>query len=95
VLSVDWRVPLSALRKLAGPRVALQGNLDPAILFGPAEAIRKATLGILDELGGAGHILNLGHGILHDTPVENAQLFIQTGQQAALQHARPAAPARP
>jgi uroporphyrinogen decarboxylase len=95
VLSVDWRVPLSALRKLAGPRVALQGNLDPAILFGPTETIREATLGIVDELGGAGHILNLGHGILQHTPVENAQLFIHTGQQAALQRARPAAPARP
>jgi uroporphyrinogen decarboxylase len=95
VLSVDWRIPLGTLRKLAGPRVALQGNLDPAILFGPAETIRQATLGILDELGGEGHILNLGHGILQHTPVENAQLFIRTGQQAALQHARPATPARP
>jgi uroporphyrinogen decarboxylase len=94
VLSVDWRVPLGTLRKLAGPRIALQGNLDPAILLGPTEKIREATLGIVAELGSEGHILNLGHGILQHTPVENAQLFIHTGQQAALQHARPAAPAR-
>jgi uroporphyrinogen decarboxylase len=84
VLSVDWRVPLKELRALAGPRVALQGNVDPAVLLGPKEKIRQTTLDIVDELGGVGHILNLGHGILQHTPVENAQLFIHTGQQAAL-----------
>jgi uroporphyrinogen decarboxylase len=94
VLSVDWRIPLAEVRKLAGPRVALQGNLDPAILFAPAEKIRQATLDIAAELSGHGHILNLGHGILQHTPVENAQLFIHTGQQAALQQAQPAAQTR-
>jgi len=100
VLSVDWRVLLSEVRELAGPRVALQGNLDPAILFGPQEKIRHATLDIAAELGGHGHILNLGHGILQHTPVENAQLFILTGQQAglprqaALHDATPAVQAR-
>ncbi|HEX8871431.1 MAG TPA: uroporphyrinogen decarboxylase family protein, partial [Candidatus Acidoferrum sp.] len=94
VLSVDWRIPLSEARKLAGPRVALQGNLDPAILLGPPEAIRRETLDIVAELGGNGHILNLGHGILQQTPVDNAQLFIHTGQQAALPDARPAVQAR-
>ena len=94
VLSVDWRIPLSEVRKLAGPRVALQGNLDPAILFAPAEKIRQATLDIAAELSGHGHILNLGHGILQHTPVENAQLFIHTGQQAALQQAQPAVQTR-
>jgi len=95
VLSVDWRVPLSTVRKLAGPRVAVQGNLDPAILFGPQEKIREATLDIVSQTGGLGHILNLGHGILQHTPVENAQFFIHTGQQAALPDARPAAHVRP
>jgi uroporphyrinogen decarboxylase len=81
VLSVDWRVNLAELRKLAGPRVAIQGNLDPALLFAPQDVLRAKTLELLRQLGGAGHILNLGHGILPTTPVENAQLFIQTGQQ--------------
>jgi uroporphyrinogen decarboxylase len=94
VLSVDWRVPLSELRGLAGPQVALQGNLDPAVLFAPQEKIRRATLDIVSELGGHGHILNLGHGILQHTPVENAQLFIHTGQQAVLDEARPAVQSR-
>lgn len=82
VLSVDWRVSLSDLRALAGPRIALQGNLDPAVLLGPNEKIRQSTLEIAAELHGVGHILNLGHGILPQTPVDHAQLFVHTGQQA-------------
>ncbi|HWY42310.1 MAG TPA: uroporphyrinogen decarboxylase [Candidatus Sulfotelmatobacter sp.] len=81
VLSVDWRVNLAELRKLAGARLAIQGNLDPALLFAPREVLHAKTEEILRQLGGVGHILNLGHGILPTTPVENAQLFIQTGQQ--------------
>jgi uroporphyrinogen decarboxylase len=95
VLSVDWRVSLSELRALAGPHVAIQGNLDPAILCGPQEKIRKSTLDISAELAGHGHILNLGHGILPHTPVENAQFFIHTGQHAPLHAAKPAVPAHP
>ena len=90
VLSVDWRMPLSEVRQLAGPRVALQGNLDPAVLLGPPEKIRDATLGLIAELLGRGHILNLGHGILQQTPVENAQLFIHTAQHAVIHDSRPA-----
>ena len=85
VLSVDWRVNLRELRDARGPRVALQGNVDPAVLFGPQEKIRRVTLETISALRGEGHILNLGHGILPNTPVENARLFIETGQQAVLQ----------
>jgi uroporphyrinogen decarboxylase len=84
VLSVDWRVDLRELRRTVGPRVALQGNVDPAVLFGPPEKIRRATLECVAALGGAGHILNLGHGILQNTPVENAKLFVESGQKAEL-----------
>lgn len=93
VLSVDWRVDLRKLREQIGPHIALQGNVDPTILLGPEEAIRKATRETRAALGGRGHILNLGHGILPQTPVENAKLFIEAGQQAeerALQEAKPA-----
>lgn len=83
VLSLDWRVNLAELRKSFGPGIALQGNLDPAILFAPRHRIRRATAEILSQLQGAGHILNLGHGILPDTPVENARIFIETAQQTA------------
>ena len=94
VLSVDWRVDLADVRKAVGPKIALQGNVDPAVLLGPSEKIREATLGTISSLQGHGHILNLGHGILQNTPVENAQLFIETSQRALIQHARPAAQVR-
>jgi uroporphyrinogen decarboxylase len=81
VLSVDWRANLASLRKTLGPKIALQGNVDPAILLGPKEKIREATQHALSALNGIGHILNLGHGIFKQTLVENARLFIETGQQ--------------
>jgi uroporphyrinogen decarboxylase len=84
VLSVDWRVNLAALRKTLGPKIALQGNVDPAVLLGPTGKIRQATQSALSALNGVGHILNLGHGIFKQTPVENARLFIETGQQAVV-----------
>jgi uroporphyrinogen decarboxylase len=94
VLSVDWRADLAELRASLGPKVALQGNVDPAVLFGPAEKIRHVTQETAAALDGKGHILNLGHGILQHTPVENAQLFIDTGQRAAFSEAKPALQSR-
>ncbi|HJX95330.1 MAG TPA: uroporphyrinogen decarboxylase [Candidatus Acidoferrum sp.] len=87
VLSVDWRVDMRALREKLGPRIAIQGNVDPAVLFGPPDEIRRVTQEAMAALGGVGHILNLGHGILQHTPIENAKLFIETGQQTLLQEA--------
>ena len=94
VLSVDWRVDLGELRGMLGPKIALQGNVDPAVLLGPREKIRGVTLDTISSLAGRGHILNLGHGILPNTPVEHAQLFVETAQQAVLQEVRPAAQSR-
>jgi uroporphyrinogen decarboxylase len=94
VLSLDWRVDLADVRKTLGPKIALQGNVDPAVLLGPQEKIRDVTLNAVNSLAGQGHILNLGHGILQNTPVENAKLFVETGQGVLLQDARPAAEAR-
>src|SRR5947208_121883 len=93
-LSVDWRVDLAETRKLLGPKIALQGNVDPAVLFAPPEKIRDATLGTISSLCGRGHILNLGHGLLQNTPVENAQLFVETAQRALIQHATTVAQVR-
>jgi uroporphyrinogen decarboxylase len=94
VLSVDWRMDLADIRKALGTKIALQGNVDPAVLFAPPEKIRDVTLATICSLSGHGHILNLGHGILQNTPVENAQLFIETGQRALILQAKPAAPVR-
>jgi uroporphyrinogen decarboxylase len=90
VLSVDWRISMRELRALVGPRVAIQGNVDPAVLCGPAEKIRQAVTDAVGELQGQGHILNLGHGILPGTPVENAELFVRAGQSCSLRRDLPA-----
>src|SRR5438270_13006864 len=79
VVGVDWRVPLDEARGRVGPAVALQGNLDPASLFLPAEELRKRTARVLElaDLAGPGHIFNLGHGILPETPVENVKRLVR------------------
>ena len=82
VLSVDWRADLAALRERLGPRVALQGNVDPCVLLGPELGVRLAARDAVEKTGGLGHILNLGHGILQQTPVENARAFVAAGQSA-------------
>lgn len=75
VLSVDWRQPLDHVRKVVGPKV-LQGNLDPAALLAPIPEIERRTGTLLARGSGGGHIVNLGHGILPMTPVENAKAFV-------------------
>ena len=70
-IGLDWTADPRAARKLAAGRVALQGNLDPAALFAPEPALRAAARAVLDAFGSeAGHIFNLGHGVLQKTPVE-------------------------
>jgi uroporphyrinogen decarboxylase len=72
VIGVDWRVDLAEAWARMGYDVAIQGNLDPIVLLGPVELIEKEVKRILDRAGGRpGHIFNLGHGILPNTPVEN------------------------
>jgi uroporphyrinogen decarboxylase len=90
VLSLDWRVDLGEVRSRLGSRIALQGNVDPCLLLGPPEGIREAVQDVIGKTGGLGHILNLGHGILPPTPVENARAFIQAGQSCALPARAPA-----
>ena len=77
VISIDWRISVEEARRRTSERVALQGNLDPCVLLGPKERIIAMTKEILDQAGRAGHILNLGHGILPQTPVENARTFVE------------------
>jgi uroporphyrinogen decarboxylase len=64
VVGVDWRVPLNEAARRVGPGRALQGNLDPAVVFAPWEAVEAATRRVLrDARGLEGHIFNLGHGV--------------------------------
>ncbi len=84
VLSVDWRTDLARLHEEYGDRVAIQGNIDPSMLLASPEAIAGAVDRAVSQTKGRGHILNLGHGILPDTPVENALAFIRAGQSVPL-----------
>jgi uroporphyrinogen decarboxylase len=81
VLSIDWRTDLQNARQRVGDTFTLQGNLDPCILLSTPEIIRAKTREMLKAGGGYKHILNLGHGILPMTPVENARAFIETAKE--------------
>ncbi|HSL28857.1 MAG TPA: uroporphyrinogen decarboxylase [Anaerolineales bacterium] len=77
VIGLDWRVPLDDGWARLGHDVAVQGNLDPALLFAPLPEIKKRVHEILRRADGRpGHIFNLGHGILQHTPVENVKAVV-------------------
>src|SRR5437899_2019405 len=86
VLSVDWRMDLAHVREKFGDRIAVQGNIDPSVLLASQEAIAASVNHAIRQTKGRGHILNLGHGILPDTPVENALAFIQAGQSTPVEN---------
>jgi uroporphyrinogen decarboxylase len=72
VIGLDWRTPLAEGWKAVGAGCAVQGNLDPIALFAPEEVLHARVAEVLRQAGGrAGHIFNLGHGIVPGTPVEN------------------------
>ncbi|MGB6485206.1 MAG: uroporphyrinogen decarboxylase [Candidatus Acidiferrales bacterium] len=81
VLSVDWRTDLAEARIKIGASIALQGNIDPAMLLSSEENIQFAVREAISKTKGTGHILNLGHGILPMTPVENAQAFVRAARE--------------
>ncbi|MBS3905402.1 MAG: uroporphyrinogen decarboxylase [Syntrophaceae bacterium] len=77
VIGVDWRVDLGEAWTRIGYDVGIQGNLDPVVLFGPVDLIKKEVKRILDQAKGRpGHIFNLGHGILPNTPVEHVAALV-------------------
>ena len=79
VLSVDWRVDLQNVYNTIGGGPALQGNLDPTALYAAPERVSRLTEAMLDRFGRTtGHIVNLGHGILPETPVESVQALVET-----------------
>jgi uroporphyrinogen decarboxylase len=77
VIGLDWRIPLDDGWDLLGSDVAVQGNLDPALLFAPLSEIKGRVQDILRRAAGRpGHIFNLGHGILQHTPVDNVKAVV-------------------
>ncbi len=89
VVGLDWSIDIGKARMMIGSYTALQGNLDPAVLYASPEHIREEVKKILEKFGkGAGHIFNLGHGILPDTPVENVKAFVQAVKEESVKYHR-------
>ena len=77
-LGLDWTTDIGEARRRVGDKVALQGNMDPSMLYAPAARIEQEVAGILDGFGaGSGHVFNLGHGIHQDVPPEHAGVFVE------------------
>ena len=78
VIGLDWRVDLDAGWSAVGHDVAVQGNLDPAVLLAPPPVIRERVKTILDHAAGRpGHIFNLGHGVHQETPVDHVRAMVE------------------
>jgi uroporphyrinogen decarboxylase len=93
LVSVDWRVPLDEAWRRIGDDKGIQGNLDPAVLLTPMEVVREHAAEVLAAAGGRpGHIFNLGHGVLPDTPSDQLRQLVEfvhqeTARQRAEVHA--------
>jgi len=87
VIGVDWTMDLGSTRKVLGNTKALQGNLDPCVLFAPQAKIRKEVERVLAGYGhGPGHIFNLGHGILPNTSPENAKYLVSCVKELSIKY---------
>ena len=86
-LGVDWTTDLADARRAVADRVALQGNLDPSVLYAPPEAIRAQVGRVLASYGrGHGHVFNLGHGIHPDVPPEHALAMVEAVHELSPQY---------
>jgi uroporphyrinogen decarboxylase len=78
VVGLDWHIGLGKAREILGPEIAVQGNLDPTVLYAPKAHIEREVKRILDENAGRpGHIFNLGHGILPNADPEHAKFMVE------------------
>lgn len=78
VLGLDWTMDLGKVRKEVGDKVAIQGNLDPTVLYADKSYIKESVTDVLKSFGkGSGHVFNLGHGVLPDIDPENVKVLVQ------------------
>jgi uroporphyrinogen decarboxylase len=102
VVGLDWTVPLAQARQRVDDRVALQGNLDPAVLFAPPAVVAAQARAVLDDFGSpvrhdgrrGGHVFNLGHGISQHTPPEHVHALIDAVHVHSRQALREQSPGR-
>jgi len=77
-VGLDWTIDIADARSRIGSRVALQGNLDPGVLFAPPDVVRAEAGKIIERFGqGSGHVFNLGHGVSQHTPPENVAALVE------------------
>jgi len=87
VVGLDWTIDIDEAKRRIGDRVALQGNMDPSMLYASPERIRSEVKNILARFGqGNGHIFNLGHGITPDVPPEHAIEFFKAVREESVQY---------
>jgi uroporphyrinogen decarboxylase len=88
-LGLDWTINIDDARRRVGNRVALQGNMDPSVLYAPADRIRTEVADILQRFGpGNGHVFNLGHGIHQFVDPESAKIFVDAVHELSAQYHR-------
>jgi uroporphyrinogen decarboxylase len=86
-VGLDWTIDIADAKARVGDRVALQGNMDPSMLYAPAPRIEEEVQHILAGFGeGSGHVFNLGHGIHLDVPPENAGVFVEAVHKYSAQY---------
>jgi uroporphyrinogen decarboxylase len=91
VLGLCWRTALDDAARRLGPGLALQGNLDPHALFAEPAEVRRLAGDVLARMQGRpGHIMNLGHGILPDTPIASVEALVDAVRATAAQPAEAA-----
>jgi uroporphyrinogen decarboxylase len=87
VVGLDWTTDIGKAREMVGSYVCLQGNLDPTMLYASAERIEEGVKSVLKKFGkGGGHIFNLGHGVLPDTPVESIKVLVNAVKKFSVQY---------
>lgn len=82
VIGLDWTVDIADARKRLGSNIAVQGNVDPVVLFGSQEAVEQAVKDCITKAGPRGHVLNLGHGVLVGTPEENVAYMFDLAKRS-------------
>lgn len=76
---IDWTIDIAEAKSLVQGKIALQGNLDPSILYADVETVKNSAIQILENYGRTpGHVFNLGHGIYPDIPIENVEILVET-----------------
>lgn len=85
VVGVDWRIGIDQAWASIGDQYAVQGNLDPAVLLGPFDTVAAEAADVLTRVGGRpGHIFNLGHGVLPQTPLSHLQRLVETVRESSV-----------